>query len=1277
MLPTIPVNLRPNIVLLLSFCLTFFAADTGVGSDEEIALIAKSMPGPVAAKRKHRVLCYSKPWGYRHSSIPIGKKMIQVMADRTGLFEVTFNDELSAFAPDSLEKFDAICLNNTTHLHKGFKDEALRNGLIDFVKRGGGLFAIHAATDGGWPEYTEMIGGNFDGHPWGHNGIWSIANEDPNHPIVRRVFGGKPFLISDELYQYKDFDRSKVRVLLSLNMASFRNQSRGGKRSDNDYALAWVKQFGEGRVFVSALGHNEAIFHNPEILKMWVEGFRFVLGESDADTASKSKPPHVRTDAGDKQAEGRLRSPAQSLAEIELPDGYSLELVASEPMVSEPTLCTWDGNGRMYVAEMRTYMQDIDGTGTKNRVSQVVRLEDTDGDGVMDRRSVFAKDLLLPRLVLPLDDRVLIGETDSNDIHVYRDTDGDGVADEKKLWYEGGRRGGNLEHQPSGLLWSMDNWIYTTYNDYQLRFTDGKVVKRTTRRNGGQWGLTQDNYGKVIFVDAGAGKGPVHVQFPNIYSTWHPKWSHEEGFRQVYPIDTIADAQGGWGAMTPEARLKGFTATCGQSVFRGDRLPADLQGDLIFAEPVGRLLRRAEFDVDPMGRRILRNVYPGKEFLRSTDANFRPVNSATGPDGTLYLVDMHRGIIQEGAWVPEGSFIRKAIEWYGLDENIQRGRIYRLRHKDFKPGPKPNMLNESAVQLTAHLSHPNGWWRDEAQKLIILNGDRSVIPRLKKIATSDDFALARLHALWTLEGLNAIDMNFLKTMFKDADPGVKAAAIRISEPFFHADLGQLAHLKPLIDDPHHDVSIQLLLSMSTLVTRETRAMADAVTTRHATNTFLKEIDEELNQEYYTKIRQEQALATLAKEERELMIYGGEQYQVLCLACHGADGRGAPNPIDPKTTLAPSFLNNAHVLGSKEVVTRIVLHGMTGPVNGKTYQAGMMLALKDYDDRYLASVLTYIRNTWGNQAEMVTPQDVARIRRATLMRTTPYTENELDSLLLHLDCPPERWKMTASHRSDDAILLSDDDEKTRWRSHHEMKGEMWIEAEFPHARELNYILLDAKHDIDFPDKLRIEFSADGKSWNKKIDADGQRKFELKFARTAAKKVRISVAEDKKKWWTISDLDISGPTESSVEKYDLKRRVYLKVTDATKAKQGWRTPMQNKSVLGHPLRIAKQVFERGIGTHSAAEIVYELEGKGYRRFYSKCGPQGDRGKTVMTFELHLDGEKVFDTGDMKAGDPARYVDVDVTNAKELKLIVTPGSDGETKQDHANWVDACFVK
>ena len=143
---------------------------------------------------------------------------------------------------------------------------------------------------------------------------------------------------------------------------------------------------------------------------------------------------------------------------------------------------------------------------------------------------------------------------------------------------------------------------------------------------------------------------------------------------------------------------------------------------------------------------------------------------ATAPDGTLYIMDMYRGIIQEGEWVRPGSYLRRMVEQHQLEKNFGRGRIWRLVHKDFKPGPQPHMLDETPAQLVTHLAHPNGWWRDTAQKLLVLRGDKSVVPALVNMARSDKEPLARIHALWTLEGLEALTPALLREKLKDPRP---------------------------------------------------------------------------------------------------------------------------------------------------------------------------------------------------------------------------------------------------------------------------------------------------------------------------------------------------------------------------------------------------------------------------------------------------------------------------------------------------------------------------
>ena len=1280
LMKTILYELRRKKLFLFSilFCLQLNALLAKEATEEEIQLIAEAIPEAIPTEHPYRVLVFSKAYTYKHSSIGVAKEMARRMGKETGLFEADFTEDAEDLSLENLRNYDTVYLNNSTSIERGLTSPEMRQGFIQYVREGGGIVAIHAATDGGWPEYVDMIGGNFDGHPWGHQGTYCICNEDSNHVIVKGIFGGeRNFTLNDELYQYKDFHRDKVRVLLSIDMSKFENHRGGRKREDNDYALAWVKKFGKGRIFVSSPGHNHHIYWNKEILKMWYRGFRFALGEMDVETDSIPKPSFsLPPEEGEQSPSVRFKTPEESQKTFQLQNGYSMQLVADHPLVTEPSVCVWDGNGRMYVAEWHTYMQDIEGSGVNEPVSRVVQLDDTDGDGVYDQRTVFADQLILPRMILPLIDSVVIGESNTNDLFEYFDEDGDGVADRKELWFDGGKRGGNVEHQPSGLIWSMDNWIYSTYNDYRLRVVDGQVVKGETKGNRGQWGLTQDNTGKVLYVDAGAGIGPVHPLFPNIYSKWHPKWALAEGFREVFAIDRIADSQGGFGSMRPDNSAKSFTATCGQAVFRGDRLPPELVGDLFFHEPVGRLTRRATIRTDEMGRRVFHNAYQKAEFIASSDANFRPVNSATGPDGTLYIVDMHRGVVQESAWVPKGSFIHSAIKHYGLDQNIGRGRIYRVRHQDFTPGPRPTMLKETPAQLVQHLEHPNGWWRDEAQKLILLHGDRSVIPALHTLVKQTNSPLGRLHALWTLNGFDALDLDFLKTVFSDPDPRLRAAAIRMTEPWLLDDPKTASLLLPLARDSHPDVGIQLLLTASTMVTPETRALAQAVLEAHPENDYLKEIDDELNKEYFAEVARQRQMAQMEAEEIALMDKGKKHFETLCATCHAPDGSGTNAP-DGTMKMAPSFIRNPTILGAEEVLTKIALHGISGPLRGKNYLGGFMMPLKTYDDDYVASVLTYLRKSFGNDADMIRPEVVARVRAETDQVTESYTEASLQELQLNSGGENTLWTLRASDGARNLPFIQDDDPKTTYASKAALKAGAWVEAEFPHQRRIFKVILRAKGG-DYPRKVKVEISENGETWQTVADqVEGKQVTTIPFAMSIARKVRIVNLEERSHWWQLYDLEIIGPGMGDIDQYEPSQRHYLQLNEARSVAIGWSTAKQNRSVTGGALKVAGESFEHGIGTHAHSEIVFDLTGKGFRRFYSKVGHNDGGQNTYLTFEVHLDDKKVFDSGEMTKGDPAKVLDLPLKEANELKLVVTNGKDGRPEGDHADWGNACLIQ
>ncbi|MEJ7558041.1 MAG: c-type cytochrome [Pedobacter sp.] len=690
-------------------------------------------------------------------------------------------------------------------------------------------------------------------------------------------------------------------------------------------------------------------------------------------------------------------SPQESLKTIHLPKGYHLELVASEPMINEPVAITWDGNGRLFVAEMNTYMQDANGTGESKHVCTIKRLEDTNGDGKMDKSVVFLDSLLLPRMILALDDRLLVAETYDNNIYSYRDTNGDGIADEKKKVFSNDKENrSNLEHQRSGLVWNLDNKIYVTVENVRYKFENNVLASENLHDSpGGQWGLANDNYGRLYFSSAGGENPAFNFQQNPYYGSLDLKDQFNEEFQAVWPIISTPDVQGGTGRLRPDSTLNHFTACTGQSIFRGNALPADFNGDLLVCEPVGRLIRRAKV-TNTNGKITLKNAYDKEEFIASTDMNFRPVNTATGPDGCLYIVDMYRGIIQESAWTKPGSYLRPEIVKRGLDKNTSRGRIYRLVYDGIKPDKTlPRMLSLPSSQLVPYLSHANGWWRENAQKILVVRGDQSVSPALKTMASTSSNALARIHALWTLKGLKALDRETLLQAFQDKYAEVRKTAVWIAdEDVRNGDKELVAALAPLINDPSADVRYQLALTLRFNDSEMSEAVKADLQKSHPEDIAMVASQRRYQNQINDRLRKERENKMLAEADQKLVVEGATIFKQLCATCHGADGKGVAN--GGKGFPAPALYGAKDVKGDSDKLIKILLHGLSGPVDGKNY-TDVMPALGFNSDEYIASVLSYVRNDMGNKASIVKAADVKKVRESTSGRTKNWTIAELDAL----------------------------------------------------------------------------------------------------------------------------------------------------------------------------------------------------------------------------------------------------------------------------------------
>lgn len=263
-------------------------------SADDLAKIEAALPAKAAAtpKQPRRVLVFWRCEGFFHGQgIAGGNRAIERMGQKTGAFTAEISRDYDVFTPANLAKYDAVILNNTTGLK--LSDEQQR-ALLDFVTGGKGLVGVHAATDNfyNWPAGAAMMGGLFSGHPWGAGGTWAFQIDEPDHALTR-AFGGKGFKLRDEIYQFKDpYTRSDRRVLVSLDLSDKDTgdvaASKGG-REDKDYAVAWIKTVGQGRVFYCSLGHAQNVFQDAAVNQFYLDGIQFALGDLPADASPKSQ----------------------------------------------------------------------------------------------------------------------------------------------------------------------------------------------------------------------------------------------------------------------------------------------------------------------------------------------------------------------------------------------------------------------------------------------------------------------------------------------------------------------------------------------------------------------------------------------------------------------------------------------------------------------------------------------------------------------------------------------------------------------------------------------------------------------------------------------------------------------------------------------------------------------------------------------------------------------------------------------------------------------------
>jgi mono/diheme cytochrome c family protein/glucose/arabinose dehydrogenase len=479
-------------------------------------------------------------------------------------------------------------------------------------------------------------------------------------------------------------------------------------------------------------------------------------------------------------------TPEEELKTFTVPPGFKVSLVAAEPMVEEPIALTFDPDGRIYVVELRAYMPDATGKGELDPLGRVVRLDSSGHDGKYDKVTTFLDNLIIPRAVGLAGDGVLVAEPPT--VWFCRDTNGDGKCDEKKaIFTDFGSRSPNPEHMANGLTWTLDNWYYNADWGFRFRYSKGQFLRDGTTSHG-QWGITADDTGRLFFNSNSSMLRSDVV--PSQYMTRNPYLMSPPGLNvaiasnATFPNRVNPGVNRGYTEdVNLEGKLQRVTAACGPLIYRGDNFPPEFQGNAFVCEPAGNLVSRQVLSQDGLKLEAKGVRQQGIDFLTSTDERFRPVSLYNAPDGSMYVVDIYHGILQHKAYL--SSYLLDQVKKRNLENNDgHRGRIWKITHEPAMQKPQPMLSKATSTELVKNLSSANGWWRDTSQRLLVERNDGAAAKLLKNIVAGKDSSatpLAKLHALFALQGMERLEDEDTAAALKDADPRVRVAALRTGE----------------------------------------------------------------------------------------------------------------------------------------------------------------------------------------------------------------------------------------------------------------------------------------------------------------------------------------------------------------------------------------------------------------------------------------------------------------------------------------------------------------
>lgn len=635
--------------------------------------------------------------------------------------------------------------------------------------------------------------------------------------------------------------------------------------------------------------------------------------------------------------------PSEALAKFHVAPGFRIEQVAAEPLAADPVAICFDENARMFVCEMRGYSENRD-----EGLSRIRVLTDDDGDGRFDRSETFVEGLRWPTALFCTQGKLLV--VDAPDILLLSDTDGDSRADERDVLYSG-LGTSNVQGLANSLQWSLENSILLSLSSTGAELTSPKTPDaqpvslrgrdlafdpRTWRfapiSGGAQHGMSQNDWGdrfvssnsdhlqQVMYEDRYLARNP-YLAAPSARRSIAADGPQADVFRTspVEPwriVRTRLRAQKIVpGVVEGGGRPAGyFTGATGVTIYRGDAWPREWQGLAIVGDVGSNLVHRKRLATSGVGF-VGTRIDEASEFVSSSDIWFRPVQFANAPDGSLYILDMYREVIEHPASLP--PIIKQHLD---LTSGRDRGRIYRVVPEKFLQPPLPKLASATAPVLVALLQHPNAWHRETAARLIYERQDQAAIAPLVKLASESELPLARLHAMYALDGLGALSEELLVARLADKHPRVREHAARLAESQAASSAAVQAKLLALAGDPELRVRYQAAFSLGELPASPQRAAA------------LVSIAKRDASDGYVRVAVQSSLAEGAGEVLALLAAD----RAFCASASGRDllaGLAAQIGKQQRADDVANLLKSLETLAREDAATLQLLVAKLGAVNG--------------------------------------------------------------------------------------------------------------------------------------------------------------------------------------------------------------------------------------------------------------------------------------------------------------------------------------------------------